>query len=325
MQDTELVKEIIDKTDIVEYIGRYVDLKPKNNEYFGLCPFHNEDTPSFSVTPANKKYFCFGCGCGGTVITFTAKINKISYDSALNQMAKELNINRTAKIKSPTVAILRQLASDKSVKEVQHTVLSNSVMDQYVKANINPWIEEGIPQKIIDKYGVRIDAQSNRIVYPVYDNSGNLINVKGRTMYKDFKEMKIPKYINYYKVGDLDYLQGYYLKRYLIDSAGEIIIFEGIKSVMKADSFGYYNSVSCETHKLNIYQIRFLIGLRCDVVIAFDKDVDYNKTLRNLEMLKRFVNVYVIRDKDGLLEGKDSPVDQGKEVWERLYQNKIRI
>ena len=144
-------------------------------------------------------------------------------------------------------------------------------------------------------------------------------------MYKDFKEMKIPKYINYYKVGDLDYLQGYYLQRYLIDSAGEIIIFEGIKSVMKADSFGYYNSVACETHKLNIYQIRFLIGLRCDVVIAFDKDVDYNKTLRNLKMLKRFVNVYVIRDKDGLLEGKDSPVDQGKEVWERLYQNKIRI
>lgn len=325
MEDTELVNEIIDKVDIVEYIGQYVDLKPKNNEFFGLCPFHNEDTPSFSVSPAVKKYFCFGCGCGGTVITFAAKINKISYESAVNKLADELHLNHINKIKSPTVAILRQLAIDKSPKEVKHAILSESVMDRYAKADISPWIEEGIPQKIIDKYGVRLDVQGNRIVYPVYDNTGNLINVKGRTIYKNFKEMRIPKYINYFKVGDLDYFQGYHLKKHLIDSAGEIIIFEGIKSVMKADSFGYYNSVSCETHKLNNLQIRFLIGLRCNVVIAFDKDVDFNKIVKNLEMLNKFANVYVIRDKEGLLEYKDSPVDQGKEIWERLYQNKIRI
>ena len=200
-------------------------------------------------------------------------------------------------------------------------------MNKYIKANIVPWNEEGIPQKIIDKYGVRIDTSGNRIVYPVYDNDGNLINIKGRTLYQDYKSMKQTKYMNYYKVVELDYFQGYHMKKHIIADKGEIIIFEGIKSCMKLDSFGIYNSVSSETSKLSPYQIKILVGLHLNVVIAYDNDVDYKKIQKNVEMLKRFTNVYIIHDKDGLLgdkSEKNSPIDKGFEVWQYLYENKIR-
>lgn len=325
MDDTELVSSIINNVDIVEYIGQYTELKQKGDNFFGLCMFHEEVTASFSVNPAAKKYYCFGCGCGGNVITFSAKINRISFDNAALRLASELNIDTVKKQKSPTVAILKQLAKDVRLPEVERQPLDPSELDKYTKATIRQWEAEGIPQFIINKYGVRIDVQSNRIVYPVYDNNGNLINIKGRTMFEDYKSMRIPKYINYYKVGTVDYLQGYYMKKHLISAANEIIIFEGIKSCMKADSYGYYNSVSCETHKLNPFQIKFLIGLRCDIVIAFDKDVDFKKILDNVSMLKRFANVFIVRDTKDLLEKKDSPVDKGKEIWEKLYYDKIRV
>ena len=67
------LKEIAEKIDIVDYISEFVDLKFQNGEYFGLCPFHEEKTPSFSVMPVSQKYYCFGCGAFGDVIDFASK------------------------------------------------------------------------------------------------------------------------------------------------------------------------------------------------------------------------------------------------------------
>lgn len=326
MYNDDVDKEITDNVNILDYISRYVDFKMKNpNEYFGLCPFHREDTPSFSVSPNVKKFFCFGCGCGGDVISFVSKYNKISRQEASERLAHEYKINRVKKICSPTVSILKQLSTSKAITTAEHTVLNESVLNQFAKTDVKLWVDEGIPQKIIDKYGVRIDTNANRIVYPVYDNYGNLINIKGRTMFSNYKELKTPKYINYYKVGDLDYFQGYHLKQHIIQSVGEIVLFEGIKSCMKLDSYGIYNSVSCETHKINPHQIKALVGFRCDVVIAFDKDVAYEKIVKNVSMLSRFVNVYIVRDTEELLGPKDSPVDKGFEVWQKLYNNRVKV
>lgn len=326
--NSELISNIVESIDIYDYISNYVDLKQKGGEYFGVCPFHDEDTASFSVSPARKMYFCFGCGAAGDVINFVSNYENISYTAAMNKLADQYKINGCDKIKSETVSFLKLSATNKyKLPEVKHTILDDSVMDRFVKADIKPWITEGIPQKIMDRYGVRIDTQGNRIVYPVYDNDGNLINIKGRTMFADYKQMNIAKYMNYYKVGELDYFQGYSLKKHIIQEKSEIIIFEGIKSCMKLDSFGWYNSVSAETSRLNPYQIKFLVSLRCNVVIAFDNDVDYRKIVKNVNMLRKFVNVDIVYDKSGLLgekTGKVSPADKGKDVWEELYDNRVR-
>lgn len=167
---------------------------------------------------------------------------------------------------------------------------------------------------------------SNRIVYPVYSNDDQLISIKGRTRFKNFKDLKIAKYMNYFAIGKLDYFQGMQQARSAIKESGEIIIFEGIKSVMKVDQWKFHNAVSAETSKLNEYQIELLIKMQIrDVVIAFDQDVKIDKIRKCTELLKRFTNVWVVYDKWSLLKEKDSPCDQGEKIFRTLYERKIRL
>ena len=178
---------------------------------------------------------------------------------------------------------------------------------------------------MFERYEIKLDNKKNRIIYPVYSNDSQLINIKGRTLYDDYKTLKIPKYINYFKVGCMDYLQGLHLTREAIRQKNEVIIFEGIKSCMKAEGYGYHNVVSAETCRLTKEQIKLLISLKCNVVIAFDKDKSLSDFYdKGVKMLSRFTNVSYINDVGNLLgepDEKNAPVDKGKEVWEQLYNN----
>ena len=84
----EYIEELTRRTDIVELVGGYVQLKRKGRLYGGLCPFHSEKTPSFYVYPDTQSFYCFGCGAGGDAVTFTKKINSIDYVEAVKQMAQ---------------------------------------------------------------------------------------------------------------------------------------------------------------------------------------------------------------------------------------------
>ena len=183
---------------------------------------------------------------------------------------------------------------------------------------------------MIDLFGIRVDTISNRIVYPVYDMNKKLINIKGRTRYKNYKNLKLPKYINYYSVGVMDYFQSLELTLPYIKEKNEIIIFESIKSVMKAYGWGYKNCVSAEKHTLTPEQINLLIKLRVNVVFAYDTDVDYHKgeIKQNIDRLRKITNVFIIEDYDNLLGGietKNAPVDCGYDIWEELYLNKKKV
>ena len=136
--------------------------------------------------------------------------------------------------------------------------------------------------------------------------------------------------MNYYPVGDLDYFQAFCFKKKILDRSKEVIVFESLKSVMKLDSFGIYNSISSETSQINIFQVRELVQLHCDVVIAFDSDISLEEIKKKdtIQLLCHFTNVYVVYDSGGLLGGKtekNSPVDKGKEIWEELYKQRIKI
>ena len=89
----EIIEEVRDRSDIEQVIGTYVTLKRAGSNVKGLCPFHNEKTPSFTVYPDSQSFFCFGCGAGGDVITFTMKYNNLDYTGAIEYLASRAGIN----------------------------------------------------------------------------------------------------------------------------------------------------------------------------------------------------------------------------------------
>ena len=145
--------------------------------------------------------------------------------------------------------------------------------------------------------------------------------------------MKIKKYQNYQKIGTTDFFIGMKENYENIISHNKVIIFEGIKSGMNVEGWGYNYWLSSETGWLNDEQVLLLIKLGVkNIVIAYDNDVDIKKIRECTEKLRKFTNVYVVTDrkfvKDRLLgekEDKMSPCDKGKEVWEILYREKRRL
>ena len=215
-------------------------------------------------------------------------------------------------------------------QEVIHEYLPEKEYEKYPRKEISEWLDEGIRQDILELFDIRINERDNRIIYPVRDIKGNLINVKGRTRYKNFKELKIPKYINYYPIGTMDYFQGLNITLPYIKEQNEIIIFESVKSVMKAFGWGYKNSASAEKHTLTDEQVKLLVRLRVNVVFAFDSDISYSDRdiKKTIDILKRITNVYLIYDKNKLLGGKDAknaPVDLTRDIWEQLYYSKTKV
>ncbi|HNZ41046.1 MAG TPA: CHC2 zinc finger domain-containing protein, partial [Clostridia bacterium] len=103
-----LIEEIISKNEIVDTVSRYVKIDRKGKDYFGLCPFHQEKTPSFSVVPAKQIYYCFGCNKGGNVINFIKDIENLSYSEAVKLLAERANIVIPEKNSYVDEAVLRK-------------------------------------------------------------------------------------------------------------------------------------------------------------------------------------------------------------------------
>lgn len=328
MYDPETLAVIEDSIDLYEYVSKYIDLIPKGKDMFGSCPLHVDKTPSFSITPEKNKFFCFSCGRGGGIINYLMYYEHMSFDDAVKKAIKLGNIDMNSLCQSQTVAFLRTIKKLKKIKNIfEHEILDCSILNKYYHEEVTEWEEEGIKKDVLDYFGIMIDKSTNRIVYPVYDINGNLINIKGRTRFKNYKEIGISKYINYYKIGCLDYLQCLDKTKQYIKEKNEIIIFESIKSVMKCFGWGIKNCASAEVHSMTDEQIKLIVRLRVDVVLAYDKDVDYQNPdiLRQVNKLKRYTNVYIITDPNNLLGAKDSPADCGKDVFYQLYSNKQRV
>lgn len=332
--DEDYLDEIKKNVNLLEYIGNDIELKKRGKEYFGHCPKHVDLTPSFSVNPEKNMFYCFSCGRGFSIFDYLMEYEGMSFDEAVQKAAKLSGIDIGGMCQSQTVIENRKIKrrmSDIESKRISHEILSKEEYEKYRIAPVEEWLNEGIRQKEIDLFEIRIDDRNNRIVYPVYDTDGNFINIKGRTRFKDYKKMGICKYINYYPVGTVDYFQGLNITETYIKEANEMIIFESIKSVMKLFGYDIKNSASAEKHTLTKEQISWIIKSNIkDVVLAYDSDISYREKAvkENINILKRFVNLYIIEDKRGILggkEGKNSPIDLGFDIWEQLYLHKRKI
>lgn len=329
--DDEMLQEINASVDLLEYVSQSIEMEKRGRDYFGHCPLHVDNTPSFSITPSKNSYYCFSCGRSGGIIGYLMDYEHLRFDDAVDKAAKLGNMDLSKMCRSQTMTFLKKTKNLMREKEqVVHEVLSANELSKYSHEDITEWIDEGILQEVMDLFEVRINDRDNRIVYPVYDINGNLINIKGRTRYKNYKELRIPKYINYYPIGTMDYFQGLNITLPFIKDQNEMIIFESVKSVMKAYGWGYKNCASAEKHTITDEQLKLLVRLRVNIVFAFDSDISYSDKdiKKTIDVLKRITNVYVIYDRKGLLGGKDAknaPVDLSREIWEQLYFNKTKV
>lgn len=327
MELTEMLQQI----NIVDYISQYVDLEKRGDEWWGLSCFTNEKTPSFSVREDPPVFYDYSSGIGGNLYTFVRYYNKVGSRDAVKILEKYSGINlESAEVGNrlaATAACKKYQPKKRTEKRVNPKVLPDDYMERYVcdPSKLQIWRDEGISDISMAKFCVRYDPFSNRIVYPVRDLYGRIVNVGGRTLDPLFKEHSQRKYCYFFPWnGALCTIYGLFENKKEILNKREVILFEGCKSVLKADTWGIGNTAAILTSHLSPYQMTELAKLGCTVVFALDKDVDIHKD-HNISKLKQYVNVQYIIDKDDVLAEKDSPVDEGEEIFRELYANRISL
>lgn len=335
--DKDALAAMCSKIDLLEYASETYDFSRKgNNGWACHCPRHIDKTASLYINPDRNFFHCFSCGVSGNIINWIMIFEHLSFPETIQKLISITGVEPTSSETSSAMVYYRTLydieqknSSTDNEKIQSRQPLPRDFMAQFSSEFPEEWIEEGIAPDIMIKYGIRIDNSSNRIVYPLYDNDGNLISVKGRTRFKNYKDMGIPKYLPYGKLGVMDFFVGMKENRENILKKNEVIIFEGIKSGMKVEAWGYDNWVSSESCEMNEQQEKILIqmGIR-NIIIAYDSDVNIDKVKSRTEILRRFSNVWMLWDKDKLLggpEAKASPCDAGQEIFEELLRIKIRL
>lgn len=323
------LEDLIRSIDIVEYISQFVELEQRNQEWWGLSPFKSERTPSFSVRQTPPFFYDYSSGCGGNVFSFVKR-----YFNCSNREAVEI-LKKYAGVEGELVAVRDKMAATNvfkrymkpknTVKAVKTTVLPENYMERYQKSDekLAVWRSEGISDASLTRFQVYYDDFSDRLVYPIRNLEGKIVNIGGRTLDPGWKEKKLRKYCYFFGWGRMDTIYGLSENREYIRKEKEIILFEGCKSVLLADTWGIRNTGAILTSHLNGDQMKALAKLGCSVVFALDKDVDVFED-KNIRKLKQYVNVFYIYDKDNLLDEKDSPVDKGEEVFKKLYAARKR-
>ena len=323
----DCLDEAIQKIDLLDYASQSFHFKRAGMDtYKCSCPLHSDPNPSLSITPSKNLFYCFSCGAGGTIVNWLMAIEHLSFRQAVDKVSELSGMDINDVETSSAMEYYKLMAPKEDNQKTERVILPEKIMDTFSDELPDEWVCEGITPEVLKKYGVRIDKRGNRIVYPVWDSSGQLIGVKGRTRFKNYQELKISKYMNYYKIGTVDYFMGLKENRAIIEQSRRAIIFEGIKSGMKVEGWGYSNWLSAETAWLNDYQIKLLVQMKLkEVIIAFDKDVKLDKLRKCVERLKWFTSVSAVYDRWNLLGEKDSPCDKGAETWEELLKKRIKL
>ena len=323
---------LIESVDIVDYIGQFTELTQKGREFWGLSPLKDENTPSFSVDP-EKQCFCdFSSGKSGGVLQFIEAYYGCSTYRAILKLKEYVGTDGVVlsrKKLDPAKVYKKYRGRDKtgnlheSVKK-----LPERVMDKYIwdLDELKIWIDEGISEEVLRDAEVRYDPITDRIVYPIRNIQGEIVNIGCRTLDPDYKAKGLRKYSYVQGWGSgMDVLYGLYEAREAALKSGYLILFEGAKSVLISRSWGVKNTAAILTSHLNTNQIQVLLSVCClnnvAIIFALDKDVNIADD-KNIRKLKRYLNVYYLQDTDNLLDEKDSPVDKGFEVFKTLCRNK---
>ncbi|MGM0437222.1 MAG: DNA primase [Bacillota bacterium] len=330
----EFKEEVKDRIDIVDVITDYVDLKKSGKNYKGLCPFHQEKTPSFTVNPANQFYHCFGCGAGGDVFSFLMEIEHITFFESLKMAAERVGMelpNQSERQKQ--VANMRDkifTINNLSARFYNYLLLEHEIGKKaleylknrnFSKEDINKfslgfapdkWTalykflnNKGFTKDDMVKAGLLIkkseqkyyDRFRNRIIFPIFNSRGEVLAFGGRIVDDNINQ---PKYLNspdtmvYDKS---DNLYGLNWAKNQMRKSDNAIVMEGYTDVLTAHMNGINNAVASLGTSLTEKQAKMLKRYVSKVYIAYDSDTAGAKaTLRGLEILKKEgLNLKVIK------------------------------
>lgn len=329
----DLLSEIRDKNDIVTVVSEYVSLKKSGKNYIGLCPFHSEKTPSFTVNPDKQMFYCFGCGVGGNVYTFIMQKEHMSFPEAVRFLAERAGIILPEEKEDPEY--LEKLRLKKKFYEINriaaryfYNCLVNS--DQGVRAlnylksrgisittiksfgigySLPDWEDlicylkaKGYKETTLEKAGLAIkrkngeefyDRFRGRIMFPIFDIQNNIIGFGGRVL-DDSK----PKYLNSPETEVYNKRKNLYglnfVKKHLVDD--RILIVEGYMDVISLHQYGIKQAVASLGTSLTSEQAKLLRRYVKNVVVAYDADTaGISATLRGMDILKNAgLNVKVV-------------------------------
>lgn len=324
------LEDLIKSIDIVEYIGKFIELEQQGSEWWGLSCFKDERTPSFSVRRDPPFWYDYSSGQGGNLYTFVKKYYECTSSEAIEKLKDYAGFNgevTTPKEKMSATIVCKQYQKPKVVqKESKIKILPDNYMERYEKraSKLAIWEREGISRESLDKFQVFYDGFSDRLVYPIRDLDGKIVNIGGRACDPLWKEKGQRKYTYLQSWGTINTVYGLYENMDAIKNAGEVILFEGCKSVLIANTWGVYCCGAILTSHLSVNQMKILAKLGTRVTFALDKDVAICED-KNINKLKQYVSVCYLQDTNNLLDDKDSPVDKGFDVFKTLYIQKKRL
>ena len=324
MISQQTIQQILSRIDILEIIGEFVKLKKRGTNYLGLCPFHNEKSPSFTVSPSKEIYKCFGCGRSGNTISFLMEHEKYSYVEALRWVAAKYNITVEETEVSPEVKLQNQVADSlliinafaqsfftKVLFETDHGrnvglayLKERGFTDEVIKKfqlGFSPEERDAFSKEALRKqynrdYLVRsglvalrndelVDNYRGRITFPIHNNQGKVIGFGARIIRSNDKA---PKYINTPEnelYNKSKLLYGTYFARHAIDKGDECLLVEGYTDVISLHQAGIENVVASGGTSLTQDQLRLIKKFTNHLTIIYDGDAAGIKAaLRGLEM-----------------------------------------
>lgn len=317
----EIIEEVRSKNDIVDVISSYVKLQKKGSSYFGLCPFHNEKSPSFSVSREKQMYYCFGCGAGGNVFTFLMEYENYSFQEALKYLAdragvdlpeaeysKEareradqkailLEINKVAaqyfyvQLKSPQGAHALSYLKDRGLSDEMIHSFGLGYSNKYSNDLYQYLKSKGYRDELIVKAGlVTVDERYgasdkfwNRVMFPIMDSNSRVIGFGGRVM-GDAK----PKYLNSPETMIFDKSRNLYgLNRARSSRKPYFLLCEGYMDVISLHQAGFSNAVASLGTALTPGHAALIKRYVKEVYLTYDSDEAGTKAaLRAMPILK---------------------------------------
>lgn len=316
------VREVRERTDIIELVGSYVPLKKAGRSYKGLCPFHQEKTPSFVVFPDSQNFHCFGCGKGGDALTFYMQVEHVEFREALQELARRAGVelssvptiapevdahrNRLIELNELAAVFFANVLTNSQAGEPGRTLiekrgLSAQVVQQFglgfaldrwdalhsylASRGVNPQdaVEAGLLSERNSGDGY-YDRFRNRLMFPIRTRDGRTVGFGARALGDDQ-----PKYLNSAQSPIFDkssLVYGLDLAQAAIRAADQVVLVEGYMDAITAHQFGYANVVATMGTAVTETQIGLVKRLSKHIVLALDADnAGQLATLRSLETL----------------------------------------
>lgn len=317
----DIIEEVRSRNNIVDVISSYVKLQRKGSSYFGLCPFHNEKSPSFSVSPGKQMYYCFGCGAGGNVFTFLMEYENYTFPEALRTLAERSGITLPEEEDSPEARQRRDLRSsvlevnkmaakyyyyllrtpqgERGMSYLRDRKLTDETMKrfglgyagQYSNGLYRYMKKQGISDQLLKESGLMqvnekqgmYDKFWNRVMFPIMDVNNRVIGFGGRVM-GDAK----PKYLNSPETIIFDKSRNLYGLNFARSSKKRyLLVCEGYMDVISMHQAGFTNAVASLGTALTSQHASLLKRYTDEVILTYDSDeAGIRAALRAIPLLK---------------------------------------